>query len=343
MIMTLMVHRSFMGWLPQELVGLGLLSAFLSPLRDLFINPRSFSPLALVALSAVPVFLIGLAEDLTKRVSVKNRLIVVFTSGLLMAYFMEIDSFRLDFPIVDWIMIYPVAAILFLAFASSGLSNAYNIIDGFHGLASMVAIISATAILYIAFKVQDQLVISLSFAIIGSVIGFFFWNYPKGLIFLGDGGAYFIGFLIATGSILLVERNPAVSPWFALLVNAYPTIETLFTIWRRLNRKGQEGGGIGLPDGLHLHSLIYRRVMRRINHDGKPNQLCNAKTSPYLWVLSSFGVVPAMIWWESTGVLMLITFLYVSFYLFAYFKIVNFQSRIVIPFYQSRPHQINRV
>jgi UDP-N-acetylmuramyl pentapeptide phosphotransferase/UDP-N-acetylglucosamine-1-phosphate transferase len=100
---------------------------------------------------------------------------------------------------------------VFLTFAIAGLSHAFNIIDSLNGLASMVAIISSTAILYVAIKVQDQVVINLALVMIGSIAGFFAWNFPKGLIFLGDGGTYLIGFLIAVASIILVVNNDTIS------------------------------------------------------------------------------------------------------------------------------------
>ena len=221
------------------------------------------------------------------------------------------------------LLTYSWVAILFLSFAITGLSNAYNIIDGFNGLASMVAIISSVAILYIAFKVQDPLVMGITFISIGAILGFFVWNYPKGFIFLGDGGAYLIGFLIAVAVVLLVVRNPSVSPWFALLVNAYPVFETLFTIWRRTIHQGRNPG---MPDGAHFHSLIYRRIMRWVRHDTQPSYLSNAKTSPYLWILSSLGVLPAVIWWGSTISLMLAALGFVIFYIYLYYKIVLFQT-----------------
>ncbi len=274
-------------------------------------------------LAALPVFALGVAEDLTKRIGVKVRLMAAFVSGALFLSLFDVSSIRLDIPIVDSLMAYPAVAILFLAFAIAGLSNAYNIIDGFNGLASMVGIIAATAILYVAFKVQDPFVMGFAFITIGSIAGFFLWNYPRGLIFLGDGGAYLIGLLIAFASILLVVRHPSVSPWFALMVNAYPIFETLFTIWRRTVHQGRNPG---LPDGAHFHSLIYRRVMRWVCQDGKPHQyLGNAKTSPYLWILSSLGVIPAVLWWQSTSFLMGSAAVFIMFYVYAYRTIVTFK------------------
>jgi UDP-N-acetylmuramyl pentapeptide phosphotransferase/UDP-N-acetylglucosamine-1-phosphate transferase len=183
---------------------------------------------------------------------------------------------------------------IFTVIRITGLANAYNIIDGFNGLASMVAMITLLAIGYVAFKVNDPVLASACLIILGAIGGFFIWNYPRSLIFLGDGGAYLIGFLIACLSILLVQRNPSVSPWFALLVDAYPIFETLFTIWRR---KVHQGKNPGLPDGVHFHSLIYRRLICWTEvHECKDtaSYAKNAKTSPYLWLLSSLAVFPPL-------------------------------------------------
>jgi UDP-GlcNAc:undecaprenyl-phosphate GlcNAc-1-phosphate transferase len=309
--------------------GIGITAGYLvAVILDNFLNSLLAKSLALIALAALPIFTVGIAEDLTKRISVNIRLLAAFISGLLFLFFFEIHAIRLDIPVIDYLMLYPPVAIFFLAFAIAGLSNAYNIIDGFNGLASMVAIIAAIAILYVAFKVQDLFVMSVALITIGSIIGFFIWNYPKGLLFLGDGGAYLIGFLLAIASILLVVRNVSVSPWFALLVNVYPIFETLFTIWRRSIHQGRNPG---LPDGAHFHTLIYRRIMRWVHHDGQPHHyLSNAKTSPYLWILSSLGVGPAILWWNETAILMFVSAQFIVLYIYVYFRIVTFKTPTLI-------------
>lgn len=135
----------------------------------------------------------------------------------------------------------------------TGLANAYNIIDGFNGLASMVGIITLLAIAYMGFLFFDPTIIYLSLVMAGAILVFFIWNYPRGLIFLGDGGAYLIGFWIAALSILLTCRHQEISPWLALLINGYPILETLFTIYRR---RFHQGKGPGQPDCIHFHTLI---------------------------------------------------------------------------------------
>ena len=92
-------------------------------------------------------------------------------------------------------------------------------------------------------------------------------NYPRGRIFLGDGGAYLVGLVLAVLSVLLVHRNSGVSPWFPLVLLAYPIWETLFSMYRRKAR----GHSTGRADALHLHSLVYRRVVRWRGFAGKPS------------------------------------------------------------------------
>ena len=161
-------------------------------------------------------------------------------------------------------------------------------------------------------------------SLVGAIAGFLVWNYPNGLIFLGDGGAYCVGFLVAELSVLLVSRNAQVSPWFPLMLSFYPIFETLFTIFRRVIISKRHPG---LPDAAHLHQLIYRRVVRwavgSSCHKQKTHR--NALTSPYLWAMSSFAVIPATIFWQNSRVLQLFALLFAATYLLIYRSI--YQAR----------------
>ena len=314
----------------HQVSRIGGVSIFLSLLLCMIIrgiidsNFSGYLPLLLIA--ALPTFGIGLLEDVTKKVGVKVRLFVTAFSALLFGFFFNawITSFHL--PIIDQLFLITGVPMIFTCFACAGVANAYNIIDGFNGLASMVGIITLGAIGYIGFKVGDVQIYSLSLLMIGAIGGFFVWNYPKGFIFLGDGGAYLIGFYIATCTILLVTQHSEVSPWFALLVNAYPVTETLFTIWRRSIHQGKNPG---LPDAAHFHSLVYRRVVRWSGtHPTQNTQETfgrNARTSPYLWLLSSLGVFPAILFWNNTLALQISCLVYCLIYVWLYRCIVRFK------------------
>lgn len=280
--------------------------------------------LALLLACGLPVFAMGLLEDLTKRVSPVSRLGAAAISALLAALVLGTVIDRTDIWGLDWIASTAVGAVLLAVFAVSGIANAINIIDGFNGLASMCTAMIFFAIAYVAFQVGDGLVFSLALAGAGAVLGFFVWNYPSGLIFLGDGGAYFIGFLAAQVALLLLQRNAEVSPLFPLLTCIYPVFETVFSMYRRRVVRGR---AMGMPDGLHLHSLIYRRMLRWAigREDAAAMMKRNSRTAPYLWLLSMFAVVPAILFWDNSRVLGFCIVLFALAYTVLYVKIIRFK------------------
>ena len=280
--------------------------------------------LTLLACSA-PAFLAGLAEDLTKAQSPRRRLFFTAVSAGLAAWTMGAVINRTDILGLDWIVSFGPLAVLVTVFAVAGVANAVNIIDGFNGLAAMCVVMMLSAIAYVAFQAGDSALMMCALAGVGAVLGFFVWNFPAGLIFLGDGGAYLLGFYVAELSILLLQRNPRVSPMFPLLVCIYPIFETVFSIYRK---KFLRGMSPGVPDGVHFHMLVYRRLMRLAVGDRTAKALTrrNSMTSPYLWMLCMLAVVPAMIFWDNSAVLGGLILLFAGTYVFLYSRIVRFRA-----------------
>ena len=298
-------------------IAAGLFSAIFIKALDLGLA----NPEITILLCAIPTFAIGLTEDLTKKISVRQRLLFTAISAVCVIYLLGIEVNSLGIPVIDFLFAIPFFGIVFTIIAITGLANAYNIIDGFNGLSSMVGIITLLAITYLSYLLGDTTIIFLSLVMDGAILGFFIWNYPQGLIFLGDGGAYLIGFWIAVLSIWLCARHPEVSPWFALLINGYPIMETLFTIYRR---KIHQNKSPGAPDGIHFHTLIYRRILQAKHFDSVLT--ANARTAPYLWILAGLSIAPALLWWQSTPILMGACALFIISYLWLYTKIVQFKT-----------------
>lgn len=286
--------------------------------------PEAPSCVALL-LCALPAFGAGLVEDLTKKVSARARLYATMVSAALAAWVLGALTSRSGFESLDMLLNFtPVAAVLTLVVVS-GVANSVNIIDGFNGLASMCVALILGAVAYVAMKVGDTFVLSMALACMGAIMGFFVFNYPAGLIFLGDGGAYLLGFMTAELALLLVIRNESVSPMFALLVCIYPIFETAFSMYRRkVVRKMSSMAA----DGIHLHSLIYRRLMRWAAGDRTPRAMTrrNAMTSPYLWALCSLSVAPAVLFWNDTTMLVLFLALFCLTYISMYASIVRFKT-----------------
>lgn len=266
-------------------------------------------------------FGVGLVEDCTRKIRVQLRLIVTFVSAALGFVFLDARITELHLPGADWLLSYTVVSFAFTVFAVAGLTHATNIIDGFNGLAGMVAILFLVVIAAVAAQVGDQEVMTASLVLTAAIAGFLVFNFPLGRIFLGDGGAYLVGFLVAELAVLLVHRNSEVSPWFALTLFAYPVAETVFSIYRKRVLKGTSPGD---PDGLHLHMLVHKRIVRR------PGVLTgvgsNWRTSPYLWALACGGCIPALLFWHDTTVLQLALGSFVVLYVWAYRRIVRFRT-----------------
>jgi UDP-N-acetylmuramyl pentapeptide phosphotransferase/UDP-N-acetylglucosamine-1-phosphate transferase len=293
-------------------------------------------PLSLaLLLCALPAFGAGLVEDVTKAVSANRRLLATAVSAVLAFWWLGAQIRDTRIVGLDWVVSWTAGALLVTVVAVAGIANSVNIIDGLNGLASMCVMIMLVALAYVAFQVGDTLVAMMAMAGIGATLGFFVWNFPAGLIFLGDGGAYFLGFFVAELSIMLLVRNPEVSPIFPLLVCIYPAFETVFSIYRRRFLRAVPPN---MPDGIHLHSLLYRRVMRWAvgSQSAKALTRRNSMTSPYLWLLCMLSVVPAILFWDNTFLLTCALALFVVSYVVLYWRIVRFRAPRWLRFSASR-------
>jgi len=273
----------------------------------------------------LPAFLVGIAEDLTKKIAARWRLLATCVSAALAVWLLGAVILRTDIPGIDQLIRWMPMAIGLTLLCVTGVANAVNIIDGFNGLASMCVMMMMLGIAYVAFQTGDEFVASTALIAAGAVLGFFVWNFPAGLIFLGDGGAYFIGFVLAELSVLLLGRNPVVSPIFPLLLCAYPIFETIFTMYRR---RVLRGVATAQPDGIHLHTLIHRRLIRlNIDAGGDRRRMNrNSMTSPYLWLLCLLSIIPSVLWWDSTRILSIFLLLFILSYVFLYWRIVRFRT-----------------
>ncbi len=272
----------------------------------------------------LPAALGGIAEDMTQRLSVRYRLLLTLVSGGLAVWLLELNVPRLGLPWLDMLLRqWPWLGMGIVLLAIAGLPHAFNIIDGYNGLAGMVALIVCLALAHVCLQVGDRALASLLVCLAAATAGFLVWNYPRGMLFAGDGGAYIWGVVIALASLSLVQRNAEVSPWFPMLLLIYPVWETLFSIYRKLVR----GDSPGMADALHFHQLIYRRIVRRVFHEDEARRMLkrNNRTSPYLWAFTMLTVVPAVLFWNNTLVLMAFCGLFGATYVTAYLGIVRFK------------------
>jgi UDP-N-acetylmuramyl pentapeptide phosphotransferase/UDP-N-acetylglucosamine-1-phosphate transferase len=265
----------------------------------------------LTGIASLPALTAGLLEDITRKVGVRRRLLATMGAGVIFALLTGYTMHKVDLPGVDWLLSFYIGALLFTGFSMGGVANAINIIDGFNGLAAGAVIIMFGAFAYVGLRVGDDLVVGLAVLYAALVLGFFMVNFPHGRIFLGDGGAYFCGFLLASLGVLLPMRNVEVSAWAAVLICAYPVIETLASMRRKSRRAGHS---VGQPDRVHFHMLAHRHFARRLVKSGGRLDLRNPVTSAVTWTMPALAVIFASLAWPSPLLCAVLFFVMVAIY-----------------------------
>jgi len=226
--------------------GIGiLLGIFL-----LLLNPFGLT----LMLSILLAFLSGIFEDFHNSLSPRLRLLLQFVAALSAVWFTHtvVTYLGLGITLPYWV------GVIFSLFAMVGMMNAVNIIDGFNGLASGVILLILGSFAVVSYTHGYTDLLPLLAVISGAILGFGVLNFPHGKIFLGDGGAYMLGFIVAVLGIFLAGSYEEISPWYILSVFIYPVWEVLFSIVR----KKSQGKSPMDPDHLHMHMLIHRHLSK---------------------------------------------------------------------------------
>lgn len=272
----------------------------------------------ILLLVITPVFLAGLLEDLTRRVGINTRFLAAFVTAILGAQFLDASITRLAVPGLDEALQIHWVSVVMTCVAVGGVSHAFNIVDGSHGLTAGIAVIAYTGLAIVAASLNDQTVVLMSGAVAAALIGFLVWNFPAGKIFLGDGGAYATGACFAILAAMLVARHPDVSPWFLLLVVAFPVWETVFSMGRRVLVERKSSGE---PDARHLHSLLILLRIRRPFRGGSllhESDAAMANATLLLWLLSAILTAIAVKYWDNVAITCAAAWLFAGVYCVIY-------------------------
>ena len=202
-----------------------------------------------------------------------------------------------------------ILGVVFSIFAIVGMSNAINIIDGFNGLASGIILLILASFAYVSFQHHNETLLEVISIISGATFGFFVLVFPKGKIFLGDGGAYLLGFIVALLGIFLAGTYKNVSPWYVLAVFIYPVWEVIFSILR----KTYIGRSPMQPDDYHFHMLVHRQITK---HNPLTALFILTITAPFML----YATLHAKCSLCNLGVVLLFIVSYVGLYFYLYRK-----------------------
>ncbi|MGJ8588277.1 MAG: MraY family glycosyltransferase [Yoonia sp.] len=255
------------------------------------------------------LFVVGLREDLGFHVSPRLRLVAVVATSLIVVVLLEVWLPRIGAPFVDQLLQYWFIGVPFTLLITAGVSNGFNLIDGVNGLASMTAMTASVAIALIALQGGYTAMVTLSMMLAAVTLGFFIVNFPFGLIFLGDAGAYTLGFVLCWFGIAVILNVPVVSPWAILLTLFWPLADTLLAMYRR--RRGNKDPM--MPDRLHAHQLVMRTIEICFIGRGYRN-ITNPLTT---LVLAPFVVTPqivAVLLWDNNLAAFLAVLLFLALF-----------------------------
>lgn len=212
--------------------------------------------------SGLLIFLVGLKDDLAALNPYKKFLAQTITA-LIVVYFADIrlTSFYGVFGIEE---IHPAVSYPFSSLLIVFIINAFNLIDGINGLLGCVTLIVSLTFGYLFFHMEEYGLSLLAFSMAGSVLGFLRYNAGKARIFMGDAGAYTIGFIMSVLAIQFIELNKATAvtpiagpfitpvPAITLAILIVPTFDTLRVIIIRLIK----GKSPFMADRNHLHHRL---------------------------------------------------------------------------------------
>lgn len=269
-------------------VGLFLvyaLSVFFAPI-SISENYQNF------VMATAIVFFVGLLEDLGFPVSPRNRLLACVAASAAVILALGVWLPRLGVPGIDILMSHWWVGVPVTLFVTAAVANGFNLIDGVNGLAGLTGLAAALALAYIAHQAGYTAMIHIAILLAASIFGFLLLNFPFGLIFLGDAGAYTLGFVLSWFGIAVLINVPTASPWAILLTMFWPLADTLLAILRRMRRKQDTMA----PDRLHVHQMVMRALEIHILGRGQ-RHLANPLSTV---VLAPFVIAPvvsgALLW-----------------------------------------------
>lgn len=206
-----------------------------------------------ILLGSSLMFFLGLIDDVYTLGAKFKLLVQVAIATLVYLLGVKIDS-----------VINPFGGVILLGHFSYiitvlwivGISNAVNFIDGVDGLAGSVVTVNSITLGIIAVSMVPPNPISalIAFILAGSMLAFLTYNFNPAKIFMGDSGALFSGFLLATLSITGVMKAAALAIILPFVVLAVPIIDITYASLRRISK----GKSPFIADAEHIHHKLLK-------------------------------------------------------------------------------------
>ncbi|MDC6486950.1 MraY family glycosyltransferase [Methylophilaceae bacterium] len=262
-------------------------------------------------ISSLPLIFISVKEDLQYNTRAITRLGFMIASCILFFLCYDITFPSIEFPVIgDWLANSSLLSLLFFSFCVLVITNGSNLIDGANGLLPMSVLMQVLCLMFITYESNDSLNMIRLVYVIVPVIIFMGFNFPWGKIFLGDTGAYFLGFMLSLLTIIIFSEHPEIPTWVAVLILFYPAFELLFSIIRKLieHKSPME------PDPHHLHLKMFHLLKNQV----MKSRVSNSLVMPCLALI--WGMPFILLVWVKDNLIMtllgivVIIIIYLGFY-----------------------------
>jgi UDP-N-acetylmuramyl pentapeptide phosphotransferase/UDP-N-acetylglucosamine-1-phosphate transferase len=301
-------HQTHIGQIPRT-GGISLyILFFMLSIYQVLISKDFF--LVSIALAFIPALIVSIREDLFLNVSPIKRLLAIVFSSSLLVVFAGINLNDIQTPLIDSLLNSKLGLTLFTIFFLTALTNSFNVIDGLNGLCSLTFIAINVSSLIISWYVQDLWALKISIILIFFPLSFLVFNFPYARFFLGDSGAYFLGFISTSILIKIASSNIFLPKWLFILVLSYPFFEIIFSIIRKVIL----GRSPFYPDREHMHIIMYDHSKNLFGDTKRINPISTIFLIP-IWGLPTYFVYCNL--YGGIPIFNLISF-YLFFYLFYY-------------------------
>jgi len=225
-----------------------LLSSYISLIFEKSSTIEFDQRFLIIIFCSILCFMIGLADDIY-NLSPWSRLVCQFSiSSLAWSQGISISKINLFQNYYD---LPTIVSFIITIFWISAIVNAINWIDGIDGLAGGISAI--TILGFIILSINNYEIVYLIFlsSLLGSCLGFLKFNFPPAKLIMGDGGSYYLGFIIASLAILNTEGN-LINIFIPILMILIPIFDMIFVISKRIIKKKSPF----FPDNNHIHHRL---------------------------------------------------------------------------------------
>lgn len=254
-------HHTHTGIVPRT-GGLGIVVGFTLTylLCFFYLDDRDNQSLIHYSVFAggVAAFLLGFIDDI-RPLGAKVKLLAQIIIALF-AHHAGLAVERVNIPFTGYSLDFGVFGIFITVAWIVSLMNLINLIDGLDGLAGGIGLMLMCLLAYLAYQGGVAFSLILSLGMCGAILGFLYHNFPPAQVYMGDSGAYLIGYVIAAISLINSEKGTVLAALIApVLALALPISDVAFALIRR----GLKGLPLFRPDRGHIHHRLVASGLSR--------------------------------------------------------------------------------